>query len=312
MATKNPNDLSAQDPNTIATGDPRDAPYGGIHEGAAPPGAHQNPDGSWDWNTPASPTSQPTQGAPTTSSNLPPAQNITAGVQGGTNASPTGAISTTAPGTNPPTTINDVFRQSLLSQMQGPTPDQVAASAGDSGVVRAYDTAQARAYDTNRANAAEAAAAAGYTGSCAQNTQAAGLAQTRAENEAQFTGQTALTLMNNRRADLQNALTMAQNAGQFDAAQGLQSELAQLDAEITKRGQDIAQQTALSGQQTQATTAANQTNAQLTLGQGDLGLRLGNTQAMGQLGLGYQQESDAVNEAMMRAGLNSGNFSQTA
>ena len=212
--------------------------------------------------------------------------------------------------------------------MQGPTPDQVAASAGDSGVVRAYDTAQARAYDTNRANAAEAAAAAGYTGSGAQNTQAAGLAQTRAENEAQFTGQTALTLMNNRRADLQNALTMAQNAGQFDAAQGLQSELAQLDAEITKRGQDIAQQTALSGQQTQATTAANQTNAQLTLGQGDLALRqllgmtglnvqelgllLGNTQAMGQLGLGYQQESDAVNEAMMRAGLNSGNFSQTA
>jgi len=203
--------------------------------------------------------------------------------------------------------------------------------------VRAYNTTLARQYDRDRAQAAESAATGGYTGSGAQNTQQAGLNQQRAENAAAFTGQVSLQLMNARRQDLQNALTMAQSAGQFDAAQSLQQQLAQLDAAVTKRGQDlglteaqiqqattergqdlgltaeqIQQATTERGQDIGATTAANQVAAQLQLGTGDLalrqalgergldvqqlGLELQNQQAMGQLGLGYQNESDAMNQ----------------
>ena len=326
MATKDPTNPTApaMDPTqqwapTITSTDPRDAPYGGKHIGAAPPGAHQNPDGSWDWDT-AAPAAAPAP-ATNTSTAQPTAGSTDSGVQSGVGGTG-GAISTTPqPAGQAPQTINDVFSSTILQQLQGPTPDQAAAGAADSGVVKAYNTQQARQYDTDRAQAAEAAAAGGFTGSGAQNTQQMGLAQQRAENTANFTGQVAIQLMNNRRTDIQNALTMAQNAGQFDAAQSLQQQLAQMDAAIQKRGQDmglteaqIQQATTERGQDIGAQTAGAQTQAQLTLGQGDLALRqllgeggldvqregLANQLqlGMGQLGLGYQTESDAVNEAI--------------
>jgi hypothetical protein len=85
----------------------------------------------------------------------------------------------------------------------------------------------------------ESAIQGGTYGSGALETQKAGIDQQRAEGEAQFVGQVSLQKMQANREQLAQGIQFAQSMGQFDKAQSLQLQLAQMDNAI--RAAQVAQ-----------------------------------------------------------------------
>jgi hypothetical protein len=140
--------------------------------------------------------------------------------------------------------IDDARRDALLKMLTAtpPTAEELNASPE----ANAYRLQEQRSYERDRDQLAEDAAFQGYNSTGAFDTELAGLRQSRAEGEAGFVGQLAITRMQQQREDLQFAIQQAQNQGQFDAAQAMQRELAQLDAAI--RREQLAQSASQFGQ----------------------------------------------------------------
>jgi hypothetical protein len=198
----------------------------------------------------------PPPGAPGTPPAPPPGQ-------------PLAPASTTpvTPGT--PTTIQDAYRQSMMTLLNGPTPEQAAANVNQSAPVAAYRNEQLRGFDQARAGAAEQSGLTGMQGSGGFEGNVQALRQAAGENTATYAGEQANTLMAGRRAEILQGLQMAQASGQFDQSQALQKQLADLDASLRNRGFDIQQ--AL-GQESNA-NQRYATEVQKLLGMSDTDLR---------------------------------------
>ncbi len=152
-------------------------------------------------------------------------------------ATSTGAAATGAP-SNSPSSIDDQMRTAIMGLLQ--TPQTVdAQSLQNDPTVAAYRLSSTRAADRSRAQAVESAIQGGTYGSGALETQKAGIDQQRAEGEAGFVGQVALQKMQANREQLAQGIQFAQSMGQFDKAQSLQLQLAQMDNAI--RAAQVAQ-----------------------------------------------------------------------
>jgi hypothetical protein len=136
---------------------------------------------------------------------------------------------TTTP-TGTPNVTSEQAIQGLLN-----TPKTVDAQAlAQSPENAAYRLGAQRAEERQRAQLAERAAANGTSESGGFENKLAGLRQARGEGESQFLGQLAITKMQQQREDLVNGIQFAMANQQFDKAQAMQRELAQLNASISR------------------------------------------------------------------------------
>lgn len=97
-----------------------------------------------------------------------------------------------------------------------------------------------RAEERQRAQLAERASAEGWSDSGGMDTQLQGIRTARGENEANFLGNLATSQMQDNRDRLLAGISAATQSGQFQQAQALQLELANLDAAI--RRETLSQQ----------------------------------------------------------------------
>lgn len=148
-------------------------------------------------------------------------------------------VSTTGGAANTPQSMESLSRQAIMDLLQTPQnidPEALAQTPEN----RAYRLSQQRSEERQRAQLAERAAAEGWSDSGGMETQMQGLRSQRGENEAGFLGQLAIDRMQANREQLQAGITFAQQQGQFDKAQKLQRDLADIDASI--RQAQLAQQ----------------------------------------------------------------------
>lgn len=130
----------------------------------------------------------------------------------------------------------DALNAAILKLLQTPT-DLSAADLQSSPEAQAFNLTRERKLGQDQAQAAESAA---YQGTSNQGGVTRGLAQQAAEDEAGFVGSLANTKLQQNRDLLVQGIQIAEQAGQFEQAQALQSQLAQLDASI--RQQSLAEQ----------------------------------------------------------------------
>jgi hypothetical protein len=224
-------------------------------------------------NAPASPNGQATAGS------LTPAQQATASSTNSATPGAAPATNTTNQGTQ------DVVRNSYLAQATQPTTvdpnDPVIKNQVD-----AYRAATDRASNDFVNQQAEAA---GPYATGALRGQERMVAEKGGQSVAGFQAQLVANELQNKRAEVQQALTSLGGLITSDRQQALQQQLADLDAQIKTLGINTA-----------ATTASNQLGVQQELGVG--GLNLGLMQAL----LGNQQANNSMglNAAEYEAYLN--------
>lgn len=135
--------------------------------------------------------------------------------------------------------MNDAFRARIMELLGTPLdvdPDALRVSPEN----RAYRLAAQRAEERQRMQLAEEAAAGGWSNSGGFDTSLAQLRQARGEGESQFLGQLAARYMDVQRNQLYQGIQFAMSQGQFEAAQQLQAQLANLEASM--RQQSLAEQ----------------------------------------------------------------------
>lgn len=193
------------------------------------------------------------------------------GSGGGGGAPAVAPISYGGPATMPTTQspYSPALQQAILALLN--TPQTVDAdSLRKSPEFRAKALGEQRAEERQRAQLAEEAAGGGWSASGGFNTRLAGLRQQRGENESDFLGQLAVSKMQENRERLLAGIQAATQIGQFDQAQALQLELANLDAAI--RRETLAQQGSQFGQQLGFNYTALQENANQAATRALLGL----------------------------------------
>lgn len=134
---------------------------------------------------------------------------------------------------------DQAVRDALLKALGGPSAQEVAANASNSPAVAAYRRASDREYGRARAQAAESAAQSGTIGSGGFAGNLRQLEEGRAERNLSFEGEQARQAMLDRQNELEKAMALATQRGQFTEAQKLQKEIANMQAALTTRGQDI-------------------------------------------------------------------------
>lgn len=132
---------------------------------------------------------------------------------------------------------NNALYQQMIAQLLN-TPQTVdAESLQNTPEAQAQRLASQRAEERGRAQIAERLAAQGVpTSSGAMDTDIAALRQQRAEGDTNFIGQLAVTKMQQNRESLVQGIQFAMQDGQFDKAQALQLQLADLDAALKREG----------------------------------------------------------------------------
>jgi hypothetical protein len=129
------------------------------------------------------------------------------------------------------------FMTSQLGQLSTPvdptSPDIAPA-------LSAYDTQSQRDQQTQRDALAERYYASGEGGTPLQSggfdTAVQGLGEAAAANRQNFAGSTVYNAAQSRRQQLQSMLQTAVGAGQTDAAQQIQSQIANIDAQLREQG----------------------------------------------------------------------------
>lgn len=219
---------------------------------------------------PAAPTTgSPTGGATggTAPSSLPPPPTAP--------APPTGTPGTgTAPQPSTPPAVDPIqqaYQTTLQQLMSGPSPAEAGMNAASSPAAAAYQLQQQRAEERQRALIAERNAAQGLSDSGAMETDILGLAQARGENEAAYVGQLAFQEQQARRQELMQAMTLAQQMGDQQAARDLQLMLANMDAGLRQQALTLQRQLGLSDLQLRQMLGLSQLDLQLLLGLGQLG-----------------------------------------
>lgn len=133
---------------------------------------------------------------------------------------------------------DQAVQDALLKVLNGPSAAAVAADSANSPAVAAYRRASDREYGRARAQAAESAALSGTIGSGGFAGQQRQLDESRAERNLAFEGSQARQAMLDRQGEIERALALATQRGQFNEAQALQRELAKMQSALTMRGQD--------------------------------------------------------------------------
>jgi hypothetical protein len=226
-------------------------------------------------------------GATTPASVSNPFSNTTptAGAGGGPNQG-TGIPLTPANSGNlpaDPNSIQNFANQNIAALLNTPqTVDPTTLSR--SPEARAFNLQAQRGEERQRAQLAERASVDGTSDSGGFETGLAGLRQQRGEGEANFLGNLAVAQMERNAQQLQQGIAFAQSQGQFDQAQRLQMQLAQLQAAIQR------EQIAMQG----------------TLGQGGLNiqqqaLNSQNDQFGKSLGFSYANLNQSANQAAVQA-----------
>jgi len=128
--------------------------------------------------------------------------------------------------------LDEARRAALLDLLNRKPP--TAAELRNTPENQAYQLQAQRAEERQRAELAERAGYEGFADTGFFDTELQGIRQQRAEGEAGFLGQLAVSRMQAQREDLQFAISEAQQAGQFDLAQQLQREQMALDAAIRR------------------------------------------------------------------------------
>ena len=151
--------------------------------------------------------------------------------QRGTSTDTTSSTTTATSGSSDPT-LAAASRQAILDLLNTKPP--TAAELQASPENQAYQLQSQRAAERERGELAERAAFEGFGDTGFFDTEVSGINQRRAEGEAGFMGQLAITRMQAQREDLQFAIAQAQQSGQFDLAQQLDRERMALDAAIQR------------------------------------------------------------------------------
>jgi hypothetical protein len=254
-----------------------------------------------------------------------------------TTATPTGPVSTTAP-PGSQGAMDAQVRQRLLEILGTDTNNVSTQDADLAPQSRAFNAQVDREAAAQRAQALEEANAEGTSNSGATVNRLGALgmqaAQTKGANDASLIGQK----QQQRIQQLQNAIQVASSLGMTQQANDLQRQLANLQAQVTMRGQDVTQ----AGQQIQVGLANLDTSTKLYLAdlnaklqregystqerlaqldaevrklgintQGDLGqldIALRTQLGMGQLNLGLLQTLLSNNQANNSLGFNYANL----
>lgn len=182
---------------------------------------------------------------------------------GATPPPPPGATGGSAP------QVQSAYTDVLTNILRGPTPEAYAAGAAKGPEAAGYRIANRRELDRQVAQNAEESAYSGVSNVGGRERQMRAKA---AEGEAQFIGNLTTQRMQDRRAELFQAMQLAASQGDSAAARELQLKLAQMDAALKEKG--IASQEALGGQDIAL---------RRELGQGDLALR----KLLGLSGIGF-------------------------
>jgi hypothetical protein len=187
----------------------------------------------------------------------------------------------------PPQTVNEAFRQAIMTQLTK-DPTQVDRAAIDPQVT-AFKTAQQRSMERNKAQLAESAALEGTSTSGGALADRIGLEQGRASAEGGFEASLVGQQLMQQREQLMQAMALAQQYGTAQDQMALQEKLTQLNLALQKEGMTV-----------DADLRRRALDLQGSLGQGDLALRrlLGE----GQLGLG--RDNLGFNYAQLQAMLN--------
>lgn len=191
----------------------------------------------------------------------------------------TTASSTTSTSGRPIDQELDTARRDALLDLLGRKPP-TAAELQASPENQAYQLQSQRAAERQRAELAERASYEGFGDTGFFDTEVAGINQQRAEGEAGFMGQLAITRMQAQREDLQFAIAQAQQSGQFDLAQQLDRERMTLDAAIQREQMASSER-----------MAANDLALREFLGKAGIDLdrlRLGEDQRQFNYNIGYQ------------------------
>lgn len=136
--------------------------------------------------------------------------------------------------------LDAAYTQAILNLMQTSAQPVTAASIAASPQMAAEQIQSTRSAQAQDATIAEQAAAGGYAGSGAQNAEEQGVAQAAGQSDAEFAGTLATSIMQQNAQQLETAIQDAEAQGQFDAAQQLQVQLADLNASIEQ--QQLGQQ----------------------------------------------------------------------
>jgi hypothetical protein len=139
----------------------------------------------------------------------------------------------------PPTTIDEAYRQQLMRLLTGQTPEEAAANVNNSPAVAAFRNEQMRRADLAQAGEAEQSGLNGLQNSGGMSGHVEALRQAAGENTAGYAGDQANQVMAARRAEIMQAITLAQSQGQFEQSQALQLQLAKMDEALRNRGFNI-------------------------------------------------------------------------
>lgn len=264
-------------PKPTTTPDPFESMGGGV----------QMDDGGW------VPTDHPLAEQKRNMTPAPPPPSAAAPAQTAAPAPPAAA-----PVASPQQQVQDVFRNSLMEQLQAPAVDPMDAQSDPRAA--AFRVAQKRNYDRDRAQTAESAAVNGLSDTGAFQGAVRGLGQQRAESEAAFEAGLVGERMTERRAELANAMAMAGALGDRESAAALQRELASLDADVQREGYGVTRE----GQQIQRygiDRSAELDAADQTLRR--YGLDLSNKQESNRLGFDYASLIEQANRDAVLAAL---------
>lgn len=161
---------------------------------------------------------------------------------GGGSVQPSGTFSPTAAygiptlsggGSSSPSALDSALQDAIL-KLLGTNLSVDPNELRKSPEFRAKQLASQRAEERQRAQLAEEAAGGGWSASGGFNTKLTGLRQARGEGESDFLGNLATQRMQYNRDSLIAGIQAATSVGQFDKAQQLQRELADLDAAIKR------------------------------------------------------------------------------
>lgn len=165
------------------------------------------------------------------SSAPPPAQPTQPGA-----AAPGQGANVAAP-TGPPQTVNDAFRQSLMSQLTAPVGQVNQAELQPQ--MNAYRTAQQRSQARAQNTLAETAAREGTNTSGGFLSDTLGLEQARGESEGAFEATLIAQQFQQQYARLQQAMQLAQQYGTAQDQLAVQQKLAELQAAIQREGLSV-------------------------------------------------------------------------
>jgi hypothetical protein len=176
----------------------------------------------------------------------------------------------------PKSDYDQLVHDQIVKMLGGPTAEEAGQAAAHSVPVSAYRNSILRDLGVQQAGAAEQSGLSGTQGSGGMAGQQEALRQAAGEKTATFTGNYVDKAMADRRAELQQAMTMAQQQGNFEDQQALAAELARLNMEEERYKNDLSLYGTNVNAQLQSEQNANQryaTEVQKLLGMSDVELR---------------------------------------